>query len=421
MANELSALAVAAGGAIDRAVLTPTQTLHAAVARRAFAPLGVVAAPTRAVHDAISGTLYSALRTTTLGGAARAARAIRRAGGDADIRPLSRSRVGRATLGAANAFAGDSLETQRSDLAIPMAVRIGGEDVACRSDALVDAFPGATPRPVVFVHGLAESDEWWARRSRRAGREAAASFGDRLRHDLGMTPVYVRYNTGLHVSENGRRFAALLEDLAREWPVEVRDLAIVGHSMGGLVSRSACHHAAELGHAWPSRVRHIVTLGTPHTGAPMAKAAHMVSWALNALPESRPVAAVMAMSAGISDLTFGYLRDEDWRDADRSRPFRHNRGEVPLLPTCTHTFIAATVTREPTRLLGRLAGDLLVRTESAGGRSRERSIPIDTGSLVHVGGMTHFDLLDHPLVYEHLERVLRGPAGERLDTERTPE
>lgn len=406
MANELSALAVAAGGAVDRTVLTPAQTLHAAVAHRVFAPLGVAAAPTRVVHDAISTALYSAIRATTRAGASGAARAIRRAGGDADVRPLSRSSAGRAALGAANAFAGDRLDEQGSDLAISMAVRIAGEDVQCRSGALRAAFPAATSRVVLFVHGLAETDEWWSRRTRRGPATLTRPFGERLTADLGVTPVHLRYNTGLHVSENGRRLANLLEQLAAVWPVQLDEIAIVGHSMGGLVARSACHHGTSLGHAWPGRVRHLVTLGTPHTGAPMAKAAHAVSWALNALPESRPVAAVMAVSAGISDLTFGYLRDEDWRDAVPARPFKHNRGEVPLLPTCTHTFIAATITRDGTHPVGRLAGDLLVRTESAGGRSRQRSIPVDAGSLVHVGGLTHFDLLDHPAVYEHLRRVL---------------
>jgi pimeloyl-ACP methyl ester carboxylesterase len=408
MANELSALAQAAGGAVDRVVLTPAQSLHAAIARRAFAPLGVAAAPTRVVHDAISGATYSAIRTATLATTSRAATAIRAAAGDADVRPLSRSSIGRLALGAANAFNGDHLDEQDSDLAITMAVRRQGENIACQPDALRRAFPAATSHIAVFVHGLAETEEWWQRAPRRRGRTVRSPFGPRLFADLDITPVYVRYNTGLHVSENGRRLATLLESLAAAWPVPLHDISLVGHSMGGLVARSACHHAATTADGWASRVRHLVTLGTPHTGAPMAKAAHAMAWALNAIPEARPVAAVMALSAGISDLTFGYLRDEDWRDAVRARPFKHSRGDVPLLPNCTHTFITATVTPTASNPLGRLAGDLLVRTESAGGRCRERSIPIDEDSVIHVGGLTHFDLLDHPLVYEHLRRVLTG-------------
>ncbi len=233
MANELSALADAAGGVVDRLTLTPAQSLHVAIARRAFEPLGAAGAPARAVHDAISTTVYSAMRAAAQGTTLRAAAAVKAASGDADVRSLSRSALGRLALGATNAIAGDHLDARGSDLAITMAIRRCGVDVACVTPALHAAFPAATGRLAVFIHGLAETDEWWQRRPHRRRGRVCAPFGPALHRDLGITPVYVRYNTGLHVSENGRRLSRLMQALTEEWPVEVREIAMVGHSMGG--------------------------------------------------------------------------------------------------------------------------------------------------------------------------------------------
>src|SRR6266545_311033 len=104
--------------------------------------------------------------------------------------------------------------------------------------------------------------------------------------------------------------------------------------------------------------------------------------------------------------TGGYLVEEDWRSEDQAALLHDARSLVPLLPGCGHTFIAATVTRDPAHPLGRIAGDLLVRTESAWGRHRERPVPVPEGAVVHLGGLTHLDLLDHPLVYEQVRAAV---------------
>src|SRR5947209_14653024 len=119
---------------------------------------------------------------------------------------------------------------------------------------------------------------WYAKR-------CGGTYGSQLERDLGLTPVYVRYNTGRHISENGRSLHELIEQLVACWPVDVEKVALIGHSMGGLVARSACCHASESGGEWVRRVRHVVTLGTPHMGAPLAQAVHYASAGLDALPE----------------------------------------------------------------------------------------------------------------------------------------
>ena len=148
------------------------------------------------------------------------------------------------------------------------------------------------------------------------------------------------------------------------WPVEVEQIALIGHSMGGLVARSACHHGGD----WTALVRHTVSLGTPHSGAPLEQAVHAMSAALHVVPETRPFARFLRRrSAGIRDLRRGSLVDEDWRDQDPDALRTKALREVPLLEDATHCFVAATVTRSPSHPVGRLLGDTLVLSPSASG------------------------------------------------------
>jgi pimeloyl-ACP methyl ester carboxylesterase len=303
---------------------------------------------------------------------------------------------GAAALGILDGLIGDALDAQRSPLAPPMGVRVAGREVLPERAALAAAFPEATGHVVVFLHGLFETERsWWL-----GGREP---YGDVLARELGVTPVYVRFNTGRRISRNGHGLAVLLEALTGHWPVEVERLSLVGHSMGGLVARSACHHAAGGDAAWVRRVRTIVSLGSPHMGAPLEQGVHALSAALHALPETRPVGAFLRRrSGGIRDLHGGSLVDEDWDGRDPDELRRAACAEVPLLPGATHCFVSACVTRSPDHPVGRLIGDLLVLRDSASGRSRTRRLGFRDEDGVHVGGANHFALLNHPAVLDAL-------------------
>ena len=261
MADELSALTRltfeelghATGGIGD---------IHRAIADRAFGQEG--SSLSRTLHDAISGGVYAGLRGAA-GLAGRTAGLALSGRG----RSLSVTPRGAAVLAVLNGLRGDALEAEESELAEPMCVRVDG-----RPCAPADV-PDAGSRVVVFLHGLFETEHAWGRNS----------YGARLRRDLGATPVFVRFNTGRHISENGRSLAALLDELVAGWPTEVEQIALVGHSMGGLVARSACHHGGD----WTSLVRHTVSLGTPHTGAPLESAVHYAAAALGAVGETRPL------------------------------------------------------------------------------------------------------------------------------------
>jgi pimeloyl-ACP methyl ester carboxylesterase len=372
--------------------------VHRAVAGRAFRATGRAALPARALHEAISSGVYAGLGgATRMAGIAADAGLGRRA--VREERRLSASPRGALLVGALNGLIGDTLEREGSDLQEPMSVRADGRPVPLDPGALAAAHPDACGRLVVFVHGLMETEFAW----RTGAGPEGETYASRLRRDLGCTPVEVRYNSGRHISENGLTLADLLAELVAAWPAEVESIALVGHSMGGLVARSACYQAAERGDVWVRRVRHVISLGTPHMGAPLAQGVHWMSAALGAVPETRPFARFLRRrSAGIRDLRQGSLVDADWRDCDPDALRAAACQEVPLLHGATHCFVAATVTRSGRDPVGRLLGDCLVLQPSASGRSRTRRIPFEEEYGAHVGGTHHLALLNHPKVYERL-------------------
>jgi PGAP1-like protein len=368
--------------------------IHDAIARRVFGALGPTAAPVRAAHDAIARGVYASLRGgATLAGVAADRALARRDAGDG--RAISSRPRGAQALAVLTGLYGDALERDGSALQEPMAVRLRGRVIG------PDACPDAAPRLVVFVHGLMETEYAW----RLGGR---ASYGERLARDLGVTPLEVRYNTGRHISQNGRSLAGRLGELVAAWPVEVEEIALVGHSMGGLVARSACHQAAEDGQAWVGRVRHVVSLGTPHHGAPLAQGVHYAAHALHAVPETRPFGRFLRRrSAGIRDLRGGSLVDRDWAGRAPDALRAAACAEVPLLDGATHCFVSATVFRDARHPLGRLIGDALVLPASASGRR----IPLPVEHGLQLGGAHHVALLNHPAVYAQLRDWLASPRS----------
>jgi len=230
-----------------------------------------------------------------------------------------------------------------------------------------------------------------------------------LARDLGYTPVYLHYNTGLHVSSNGRAFAGLIEVLLEQWPVAVKELVIIGHSMGGLVSRSACHYGALAGHDWPTRLRKLVFLGTPHHGAPLERGGHWVDVILGVSPYTAPFARLGKIrSAGVTDLRHGNLLDEDWEGRDRFAHAQDLRQPVPLPKRVQCYAIAATTGSRAGDLGDRVLGDGLVPVDSALGRHADprRALEIPESRQWIGYGMNHLDLLSHPEVYAAMKRWL---------------
>ncbi|ALG84599.1 lipase family alpha/beta hydrolase [Gordonia phthalatica] len=367
---------------------------HRGISDRVFRTVGLftgrAATPVKVVHDAITDGVYSTVQATTT-----TAATVGEAVADLPLAaPPSQTRFGSEVIAAVTGLIGDDLVKQRSLLAEQgMSLRVDGAPVAPADVA--DAYPDATGSIAVFVHGLMETEHAF-----RLGE--APHYGDVVAAQ-GFTPVYLRYNTGRHISVNGRALSALLERLVERWPVPVDRIVLIGHSMGGLVLRSAADWARRNDHYWVGGVTATVSLGTPHLGAPLETLAHYGSAALARFPETAAFGSLLRRrSAGIRDLRGGSLVDEDWSGRDPDALGAAVAAEVPLLDGVDHYFVSATVTRSPRNPVGRVVGDGLVLYSSARGEQRARRIGFDPSNGLHLGRAHHFTLLHDPAVAEKL-------------------
>ena len=408
--SDIRAVGALAGEA-SSLVTTLVRGMHAGIAGRVFGSIGPSAAPTRTIHDGLTQAIYSSVDRDLCGVTHAVGTVAAEIWGGDGLEALE-SRIGpAAAIAAVNGIYGDELTERDNPLAGAMTIRQHGKPVPLAAESLAAAFPTATDRVVVFVHGWCLTERSWSRQAPQdPENQDSRSYGERLCDDLGFSPVHLRYNSGLHVSVNGRTLAEVLDRLHTCWPVPITELVLVGHSMGGLVARSACHYGAQLRHRWTDAVSHVVCLGSPHLGADLEKGVSIASWALARLPETRAIAAFLNVrSDGVKDLRFGACLDEDWCDADPDEFLRDRCQEAPFLPHAIYHFVAATVTPP---LLGIVAGDHLVRSHSAAGRGRSRRVPFDSEQGLTLTGLNHLDLLNHPLIYAKLRDWLaQSPAS----------
>ena len=364
-----------------------------------------------------------------------------------------------AVLAALNGVLGDRLAGSHSPLATVMTLRHGGTALDWRA---LPADLNATGKVLVLIHGLCMNDLQWQTRQKasqvpshdplpqpshkaqqpddcgQGGIQAvshaadhALDHGAALAHALGYTPVYVRYNTGLHTSQNGAEFSRLLELLAARWPTPVEDITVLAHSMGGLVTRSAVHQAThqatgpsgkcgesgESGTAvlrWPALLKNIVFLGTPHHGAPLERAGNWVDVVLGSTRYSKPFARLAQLrSAGITDLRYGHVLEEDWQGHDRFRKKPDSRVHVPLPEGVACFTIAATAAARRGSLADRLIGDGLVPLNSALGLhdDPQRCLQFAKKSQLVAYNMNHMQLISSPAVAQQLVTWLRPQAA----------
>jgi pimeloyl-ACP methyl ester carboxylesterase len=289
-----------------------------------------------------------------------------------------------------NGVYGDYLADSRNPLATPTELRHRGERLDVWGAA--DALPGGD-RLLVLVHGLCVDERCWGRR----GTDRVAALAE----ELGFTTLHLRYNTGRPIPESGRGLAALLEAAVQAWPVPVASVALVGHSMGGLVARSSVHAAESDGFRWRDRLDRLVTLGSPHRGSPAEQVGSAVDVALGVSPYSAPIRRLTTRrSQGIIDLRNGRVAAS--RDGGSL--------DVPLPSGVACFAAAASLGGTRNTIDDRLRGDGLVPVRSALGidpttPGRSLSFPKEH---TWVGlRMGHLDLLDHPDLID----VLRGWLG----------
>ena len=385
------------------ATVKTVQDMHHAISDTAFDGLQRVpglAAPTRlvqGVHDAITQGVYAAVRhgsgaLMSMAGAAE--RMTTDASGPAQGREL-------ALRSALNGVFGDALAQAGSSLSVRMGFVQDGAPLPLTAQGLA----GLRARVCVFIHGLACDEQSWRRPS--AAWQGSAweqalppgtqvDYGALLAHEADASALYLRYNTGLPVADNARELADQLEQLVAAAPASVREMVLVGHSMGGLVARGACELAAADTLAWLGRVRLLVCLGTPHQGAMLEQWGHLTSLALGLSKVTAPLARVAnARSQGIKDLRHG-LRAKGSR-------------QTPLPPPALGLrFITARLGDESDSLMGSFVGkafgDGLVMPHSAADEGLVGDV-----QRVELAGLGHMALLNHPRVYEQLRVWLAEP------------
>ncbi len=283
------------------------------------------------------------------------------------------ARAGLVMRGVLNGTHGDTLVAMGSPVAASMALYAAGVPVPATPEGL-RALAHPTGRVCVFIHGLCMDERAW---EGPAGGPGAA-YGERLREALGYTPLYVRYNTGLPAAENGRALAGLLQEMAEAYPEGLRDVALVGHSMGGLVAHYAYTAGMEAGLEWTGITRAVIALGSPFRGSPLARAGHVATKALRRFAVTAPLGALAdTRSAGVKDLRLD-----------------HDAGRVDGAP---YRFVSGGLRWEGP--LGRVLGDGLVPPTSAA--------PVGLGAAAYAAGVGHLALLDDPGVYAQIERWLR--------------
>ncbi|MBB4845431.1 hypothetical protein HNP55_003981 [Paucibacter oligotrophus] len=410
-ARALSQLAVQAGTGLTRVV----EGVHQSVWDR----LGV-AGPAKGRTGGVTGLVYRSL----YGAAEMLGRGLDRA--LAGLEPwLAKSlsdELGRqhlptpereAVLAALNGILGDHLLASDNPLASGMSLRWQGQVLQG------GRWPSAQqvgPRILLLVHGLCMNERAWM------GDEAPGHIdspgGSEIKHGGhvpalcaagGLNPVYLRYNSGLHISQNGHRLAAALEQLLGGWPRPVEEIRVLAHSMGGLLIRSAVHSAQTQGMDWPARLSRIVFLGTPHHGAPLERAGHGLDQLLGSSSFTAPLAKLGQLrSAGITDLRHGNVLDADWQGHDRFDPRPDQRQPLPLPAGVDCYAIAATTAGRRGSLSERLLGDGLVTVDSALGQhedaARHLHFPAARRWLAYK--TNHMALLDSPRVTEQLLKWL---------------
>ena len=364
------------------------ENLHSNITRSS-GPLGT---PTLKPARGVSGFVYrSILGTTRLVGASLevALAAL------APLLPRTNTSGQReAIVSALNGIVGDHLVVSKNPLAIEMELRHNGQSLVMDTVSLRAALPLANGKLLIMLHGLCMNDRQWRREGHDHGAELARE---------GLTPLYLRYNSGQHISTNGRAFADLLETLVKTWPVPVEQIVLLGHSMGGLVSRSACHYGSEARHTWPQRLNKIFFLGTPHHGSPVERGGNRLDRVLGFSPYTAAFSRLGKIrSAGITDLRFGSVIDEDWNGKDRFARSKSPDAILPLPSAITCYAIAATLADDST------GGDGLVQLDSALGQhvtaSRQLDIPASRQWIA--SSTNHMELLSSAATCEQLKRWL---------------
>ena len=297
-----------------------------------------------------------------------------------------------------NGVIGDYLKKNENPLMINMQFRHQAKVISLDSKSIEKAYPTINGKILLMVHGSCLNDIQWTRKEHNHGMALAK--------ELHKTPIFLHYNSGLHISTNGQEFNELLEELVLHWPVPVEELVIIAHSMGGLVSRSALYYGQQMQKSWTKYLKKIIFLGTPHHGAPMAKAGNFLDVALEAIPYAKPFARLGKIrSAGVTDLKYGNLLDQDWQNNDRFKIQGDQRQNISLPERVECYSIAGIACKETGSKSSKLLGDKMVGVKSALGQHKnpDKNLHFKKENTWIAYESSHSELLSNPKIYTKIK------------------
>lgn len=327
-----------------------------------------------------------------------------------------RSRRAAALISALNGVLGDHLHASRNPLVIQMHLQRQGFPMALDRPLSAGNLAQGRRKVAVLIHGLCMNSMQWQPLPTIDDKENSTSDPNMIANPSPIellldkcdySVLHLNYNSGRHIGDNAAELNVLLDQLLKAWPAPIDELLLVGHSMGGLLARSACHQAEMSEAAWLKAVDKLICLGSPHHGAPLERAGQGVDQLLSAIPLVAPFARLGKIrSAGITDLRHGsLLMAEGDRFASKSLP--------ALLPTPSSIklyVMAASRSKPAEPASKRLRSDGLVPVTSALGehRSEERSLRVPASRQAVLLGLHHLELMHHPSAMEQLSRWLSG-------------
>ncbi|MBF0120150.1 MAG: alpha/beta hydrolase [Desulfobacterales bacterium] len=312
--------------------------------------------------------------------------------------------LGNLCLSFLNGAIGNFLKETKNELAIEMGFYLNNKLIPLSKKNILKLTPEPTSKICVLLHGLVCNEELWNFPT-EPNVTYNENYGTLLQKDYGYTPLFVRYNTGLHVSENGRTFSELMHNLESVYPKCIEEIVIIGHSMGGMVAKSGFHYAELTNCFWQKKVSNVFYLGSPHMGSYVEKTANITSSILSGIknPITKIISDIINIrSDGIKDMRFGNLIDEDWMGYDSNAFMENNRNYVTLLKNAKHYMFIGTVSNDPEHIANKVFGDFTVRMNSAS-QGYHKSLK---DHVKIFPGIKHLALSHNPEVYNEIKKIL---------------
>lgn len=319
----------------------------------------------------------------------------------------------RRLLAIINGLIGDTLAELNSPLAIQMSFREHGRDVHVADLSLPRHAPENKRHFVIFVHGLMGEDGLWQESSLwQSPSIETTRYGTLLEKELEVTGLYLRYNSGLHISDNGKNLNTLLQELVDLYGEIIGRITLIGYSMGGLVVRSAGYYAEKQRRNWLNKLSTVVLMSVPHEGSYVEQFNHLTSLILRTIPNipTRIVAHVIdKRSGGIKDLRYGFMVEEDWKNQNSDHLGAVQRTFVNLVPSVNYHLIAGTIAEDEMSPLALFFGDGLVSKHSAVGDAFKNPVTQLTELITckTFPKTNHATILTNEEVYQHLKQLLR--------------